>query len=433
MTPRIQQRSVELFAQAQQYLPGGVNSPVRAFKGVGGTPVFMQRAAGAYLYDVDNHRYIDYVCGWGPLILGHAHPHVLSRLQTALNNGICFGTATELEITLAQKIMQHMPSIEMLRMVNSGTEATTSAIRLARAFSKRNKIIKFNGCYHGHCDSLLVKAGSGNLTFAVPDSAGVPASLAADTLVAEYNDLAHVQQLFAEYADEIAAIIVEPVAANMNCVLPQPGFLQGLRALCDSNNSVLIFDEVITGFRLGLGGATAHFNVKPDLITLGKIIGGGLPIGAFGGKQEIMQMLAPLGPVYQAGTLSGNPLTMTAGIATLDVISEPDFYAKLQTKTQQLVTGLLALSQQHHIEMQINHIESIMGLYFTTAPQVTNFHEVMSSSREHYQQFFHAMLMQGIYLAPSAFEVAFMSAAHSDSDITTTLTAAEQALATIKK
>lgn len=421
----------ELFKMAQQYIPGGVNSPVRAFKGVGGDPVFIQRAEGAYLYDTEGKRYIDYIGSWGPMIAGHAHPKVIAAVQEAVKNGLSYGTPTEIETQLAAKVCELVPSIDLVRMVNSGTEATMSAIRLARGYTGCDKIVKFAGCYHGHVDSLLVKAGSGVLTLGLPNSPGVPASLAEHTLTVNYNDIEQVKTVFAEMGEQIAAIIVEPVAGNMNCILPQDGFLQGLRAICDQYGSVLIFDEVMTGFRVGLGGAQDVFNVTPDLTCLGKVIGGGMPVGAFGGKKEIMQHIAPLGSVYQAGTLSGNPIAMTAGLVTLDIISQPDFFTDLTQKTAYFVQSMLERAQKANIPMTGVSIGGMMGLFFTEAVAVTNFDQVMQTDAQRFKIFFHAMLDKGIYLAPSAFEAGFISSAHSEADIEETLNAAEAVFATL--
>lgn len=414
------------FTEAQQYIPGGVNSPVRAFKGVGGEPIFIERAQGAYLYDTQDRRYIDYVGSWGPMILGHAHPKVVKAVQNRAAQGLSFGAPTLIETQMAKKICELLPSIEKVRMVNSGTEATMSAIRLARGYTGRDKIIKFNGCYHGHADSLLVKAGSGVLTLGLPNSPGVPAALAEHTLTLEYNDLESVQRVFAEMGSNLAGVIVEPVAGNMNCVLPVPGFLEGLRALCDRYGSVLIFDEVMTGFRVALGGAQAYYRVKPDLTTLGKVIGGGLPVGAFGGKRDIMQHLAPLGPVYQAGTLSGNPIAMTAGLTTLEMISEPSFFVELSVKTENFVTDLLDRARIAQIPMTGVAIGGMFGFFFTSAPKVENFDQVSACDVERFKKFFHGMLEHGIYLAPSAFEAGFISSAHTQEDIEATLHAAEE-------
>ncbi len=415
-----------LFITAQQYIPGGVNSPVRAFKGVGGDPVFIQRAQGAYLYEPSGKRYIDYVASWGPMVAGHAHPKIVKAVQEAAANGLSFGAPTVIETRIAEKICELVPSIELVRMVNSGTEATMSAIRLARGYTGRDKIVKFTGCYHGHADSLLVKAGSGVLTLGLPNSPGVPASLAEHTLSLNYNDLEQVKTVFAEMGSQIACIIVEPVAGNMNCIPPVPGFLQGLREVCDEYGNVLIFDEVMTGFRVALGGAQSYYNVKPDLTTLGKVIGGGMPVGAFGGKREIMAEIAPLGPVYQAGTLSGNPVAMAAGLATLEIISEPDFYVELSAKTENFVSELLALAKTANIPMTGVSIGGMFGLIFTTLDKVENFDQVSACDVERFKKFFHGMLEKGIYLAPSAFESGFVSSAHSQEDIEMTLSAAEQ-------
>ena len=419
------------FIAAQQYIPGGVNSPVRAFKGVGGDPVFIQRAEGAYLYDTDNKRYIDYVASWGPMIAGHAHPKIVKAVQDTAANGLSFGAPTVIETRLAEKICELIPSIELVRMVNSGTEATMSAIRLARAYTGRDKIIKFTGCYHGHADSLLVKAGSGVLTLSLPNSPGVLASVAEHTLSLEYNDLEDVQTVFAEIGLDIAGIIVEPVACNMNCIPPVPGFLEGLRDVCDKYGSVLIFDEVMTGFRVALGGAQSYYNVEPDLTTLGKVIGGGMPVGAFGGKRDIMEQIAPLGPVYQAGTLSGNPVAMAAGLATLEIISEPHFYVELSTKTEQFITKLLALAKAANIPMTGVSVGGMFGLFFTHNDKIENFAQVNTCNVERFKMFFHGMLEKGIYLAPSAFEAGFVSSVHSQEDMEATLNAAEAVFVTL--
>ncbi len=413
------------FTTAQKYIPGGVNSPVRAFKGVGRDPIFVQRAEAAYIYDTDNKKYIDYVGSWGPMVAGHANPRVISAVQQAAANGLSFGTPTLIETQLAKKVCELVPSIELVRMVSSGTEATMSAIRLARGYTGRDKIVKFTGCYHGHADSLLVKAGSGVLTLGLPNSPGVPASLAEHTLSLNYNDIEQVKTVFAEIGSQIAAIIVEPIAGNMNCVPPVPGFLQGLREVCNEYGTVLIFDEVMTGFRVALGGAQAIYQVTPDLTTLGKVIGGGMPVGAFGGKREIMQHIAPLGSVYQAGTLSGNPVAMAAGLAMLEIVSEPNFYAELTTKTEQFVSGMLAVAKDAEIPMTGVSVGGMFGLFFTNEEKITNFDQVSACDGEKFKKFFHAMLDQGIYLAPSAFETGFVSSAHSDADIEATLTAAK--------
>ncbi|MEN8217161.1 MAG: glutamate-1-semialdehyde 2,1-aminomutase [Pseudomonadota bacterium] len=419
------------FIAAQEYIPGGVNSPVRAFKGVGGDPIFIQRAEGAYLYDTDGNPYIDYVGSWGPMIAGHAHPKIVKAVQEAAANGLSFGAPTLIETRIAEKICELVPSIELVRMVNSGTEATMSAIRLARGYTGRDKIVKFTGCYHGHVDSLLVKAGSGVLTLGLPNSPGVPAALAEQTLTLNYNDIDKVHSVFAEMGSQIAAIIVEPVAGNMNCVPPVLGFLQGLRDVCDEYGSVLIFDEVMTGFRVALDGAQGYYNVKPDLTTLGKVIGGGMPVGAFGGRRDIMQHLAPLGDVYQAGTLSGNPLAMAAGLATLEIISKYHFYDDLSTKTEKFVAGMLARAKAANIPMRGVSVGGMFGLFFTTADSVNNFEQVSACDVERFKKFFHGMLERGIYLAPSAFEAGFVSWAHSQEDIEATLSAAEEVFGSI--
>jgi len=415
------------FMAAQQHIPGGVNSPVRAFKGVGGEPIFIERAQGAYLYDTEGKKYIDYVGSWGPMILGHAHPTIVQTVQQAAVNGLSYGAPTVIETQMAEMICKLMPAIELVRMVNSGTEATMSAIRLARGYTGRDKIVKFIGCYHGHADSLLVKAGSGVLTLGLPNSPGVPASLAEHTLVVEYNNLAQVQELFSKYGKEIACIIVEPVAGNMNCVAPVAGFLQGLRQLCDEYGSVLIFDEVMTGFRVALGGAQAFYQVTPDLTTLGKVIGGGMPVGAFGGKREIMQHIAPLGAVYQAGTLSGNPLAMAAGLATLELIADPTFFFELSVKTEQFVKDMVAQARLANIAMLGVAVGGMFGFFFTEALRIDNFSQVSECNVARFNQFFHLMLAEGIYFAPSAFEAGFMSAAHTERDIELTLQAAAKA------
>ncbi len=424
-------RSHDLFEEAQQHIPGGVNSPVRAFRGVGGDPVYIQRAEGAYTFDEDGNRYIDYVGSWGPMILGHSHPEVVKVVQQGAANGLSFGAPTEIETQMAEKVKELVPSIEMVRMVSSGTEATMSAIRLARGYTGRDKIVKFEGCYHGHADSLLVKAGSGALTLGVPTSPGVPASLAEHTLTLSYNNIDQVRELFAEIGSEIACIIVEPVAGNMNCVPPVAGFLEGLREVCDEHGSVLILDEVMTGFRVSLGGAQGKLGITPDLTTLGKVIGGGMPVGAFGGKREIMEHLAPLGPVYQAGTLSGNPLAMAAGMKTLELISAPGFFSSLEQKVEKLTEGILAAAAENSIPMQCNRIGGMFGLFFTTEEKIENFGQVMACDGERFGKFFHGMLDQGVYLAPSAFEAGFVSAAHSDADLQATIDAARKVLATL--
>lgn len=424
-------RSETLFAEAQKYIPGGVNSPVRAFKGVSGTPIFFKRAKGAYLYDEDDRRYVDYVGSWGPMITGHGDERVLSALRDQLEQGTGFGAPTEVETAMARKVCELMPSIDLVRMVNSGTEATMSAIRLARGYTRRDKVVKFEGCYHGHVDSLLVKAGSGALTLGVPNSPGIPASLAEHTLTVRFNDIESVQEVFRERGDEIAAIIVEPVAGNMNCIPPVAGFLEGLREVCDRHGSVLIFDEVMSGFRVALGGAQERYGVTPDLTALGKIIGGGLPVGAFGGKREIMEQLAPLGPVYQAGTLSGNPLAMRAGLTLLEAISEPGFHDGLTAKSEALMAGLRQAADKAGVPMTLQGVGGMFGIFFTDKPSVTHFEDVMACDTERFSKFFHAMREAGFYLAPSAFEASFISAAHSDEDIQATIAAAERVLKTL--
>ncbi|GAB4357810.1 MAG: glutamate-1-semialdehyde 2,1-aminomutase [Gammaproteobacteria bacterium] len=424
-------RSQELFEQAQTFIPGGVNSPVRAFRGVGGTPVFFARGEGAHLYGEDGERYIDYVGSWGPMILGHAHPGVIEAVREACLNGLGFGAPTAIEIEMAELICQIVPGIELVRMVNSGTEATMSAIRLARGYTGRDKIVKFEGCYHGHSDSLLVKAGSGALTLGVPTSPGVPASLAEHTITLTYNDLDQVRKVFSEIGNEIACIIVEPVAGNMNCIPPEPGFLEGLREACDESGAVLIFDEVMTGFRVALGGAQEHYGVTPDLTTLGKVIGGGMPVGAFGGRREIMEKIAPLGPVYQAGTLSGNPIAMTAGLATLRELERPAFFSELNASVRRLTEGLQAAADAAGIPFTTNQVGGMFGLFFTSESPVSRYQQVVDSDVERFQRFFHGMLERGVYLAPSAYEAGFVSAAHSDADIDTTIAAASEVFGTL--
>jgi glutamate-1-semialdehyde 2,1-aminomutase len=417
---------VSLFADASRYIPGGVNSPVRAFRGVGGEPVFIERASGSRVFDTAGKGYIDYVGSWGPMILGHAHPDVVRVVQERAALGLSFGAPTRIETQLAQRICELLPSIELVRMVSSGTEATMSAIRLARGFTGRDKIVKFEGLYHGHSDSLLVKAGSGALTFGVPTSPGVPKELAAHTLTLAYNDIAQVQQLFADIGDQIACIIVEPVAGNMNCVPPVPGFLEALRSVCDQSGALLIFDEVMTGFRVALGGAQALYDIRPDLTTLGKIVGGGMPVGAFGGRRDVMEHIAPLGPVYQAGTLSGNPVAMAAGLATLDAIKAPGFHDQLAAKTTHLMEGLQNVAKLAGVALATNHVCGMFGLFFTDKTPVRYFREVMACDVERFKRFFHGMLEEGIYLAPSAFEAGFLSAAHSPADIEATIAAAKK-------
>ena len=422
-------RSESLFQAAQTHIPGGVNSPVRAFKGVGGTPVFFKRGEGAYLFDEDDKKYIDYVGSWGPMILGHANPAVLDAVRGIIDSGLGFGAPTAIEIDMADKVCEMMPGMDLVRMVNSGTEATMSAIRLARGYTGRDKIVKFEGCYHGHSDSLLVKAGSGALTLGEPNSPGVPAALAEHTITLTYNDIDNVRQAFAEVGDQIAGIIVEPVAGNMNCIPPVPGFLEGLREVCDEYGSVLILDEVMTGFRVSLTGAQGYYGVTPDLTTMGKVIGGGLPVGAFGGKREIMEYIAPLGPVYQAGTLSGNPIAMAAGLTMLNALEEEGFHERLAAKTELLAEGLESMALRHNVPFTTNYVGGMFGLFFTDQESVTCFADVMKCDTDKFNRFFHGMLEEGIYLAPSAFEAGFLSAAHSEADIEATIEAAGRVFA----
>ena len=418
-------RSSTLFNEAKNYIPGGVNSPVRAFKGVGGEPIYFERGEGAYLYDVDGNAYIDYVGSWGPMILGHSNPFIVDAVRTELDKGLGFGAPTEIETSLAKKICQLMPSIELVRMVSSGTEATMSAIRLARGYTKRDKIVKFEGCYHGHSDSLLVKAGSGALTLGVPTSPGVPSDLAKHTLTLEYNNLDSVKALFSKMGEEVGCIIVEPVAGNMNCIPPKEGFLQGLRKLCDDYGSVLIFDEVMTGFRVALGGAQAYYRVKPDLTTLGKVIGGGLPVAAFGGRNEIMSQIAPLGPIYQAGTLSGNPLSMASGLAMLSILEADDsFYQNLSDNTEYLVNGIVAAANTSNVSMTANNVGGMFGLFFSSEEKVTNFSQASNCDIELFKKFYKSMIRQGVYFAPSAYECGFLSAAHGKNELDQTINAA---------
>ena len=424
-------KSELLMQRATKVIPGGVNSPVRAFNGVGGTPLFIERAEGACLFDVDGKSYIDYVGSWGPMICGHANPEIIDAVCDVAKKGLSFGAPTELEVELAEKICAVMPNMDKVRMTCSGTEATMSAIRLARGFTGRDKIVKFEGCYHGHSDSLLVKAGSGALTLGVPDSPGVPAAFAENTLTLEYNNADQVEQLFAEIGSEIACIIVEPVAGNMNCIPPAAGFLETLRRCCDQTDSILILDEVMTGFRVGLTSAQGYYDIKPDLTTLGKIIGGGMPVGAFGGRAEIMDYIAPVGPVYQAGTLAGNPVAMAAGLKNLEIISRPGFYEALIAKTSRLVEGILAAAKSENIPMHANQAGAMYGLFFTDQSQITSFAEVQKCNVDRFKRFFHLMLEQGIYLAPSAFEVGFVSSAHSDEQITQTIACAKNAFSQI--
>jgi len=416
----------KLFAEAQAVIPGGVNSPVRAFKAVGGDPIFIERAKGAYLYDSEGKRYVDYVLSWGPMILGHADEDVLAAVIDKARAGLSFGAPTEIETRLAREIIKLVPSIELVRFVSSGTEATMSAIRLARGFTRRDKIVKFEGCYHGHSDSLLVKAGSGALTFGVPSSPGVPASLAEHTITLNYNDPEQVRTTFREIGDQIACVIVEPVAGNMNCIPPDPGFLETLREVCDQSGALLIFDEVMTGFRLGLAGAQGYYKIKPDLTTLGKVIGGGMPVGAFGGRKDVMSQIAPLGPVYQAGTLSGNPVAMAAGLATVTKIQAEGFYPPLFAHTQYLVDGLRAIARETGIPFTTNHVGTMWGGFFTSETKVHNFQQVMACDIPRFNRFFHGMLQRGVNLAPASYEAAFMSAAHTREDLDFTLDAARE-------
>ncbi len=416
-------RSHDLFAAAQRHIPGGVNSPVRAFRGVGGDPVFFESASGAYAIDADGQRYIDYVGSWGPMILGHAHPEVLAAVRERLDKGLSFGAPTALETVMADRVCELVPSMDLVRMVSSGTEATMSALRLARGYTGRDKIVKFEGCYHGHADALLVKAGSGALTLGEPSSPGVPAAVAELTITLQYNDLEQVRETFAAIGSEIACIIVEPVAGNMNCIPPVPGFLEGLREICDQSGAVLIFDEVMTGFRVALGGAQGHFGITPDLMALGKVIGGGMPVGAFGGKREIMEKISPLGPVYQAGTLSGNPIAMAAGLKTLELIAAPGFYDQLTASTSALLNGLQQRADAAGIPFSTNQAGGMFGLFFT-AEKVTNYAQATRCNQAQFKAFFHGMLARGVYLAPSAFEAGFVSIMHSAADIEATLDAA---------
>ena len=425
-------KNQELFERAQRRIPAGVNSPVRAFRSVGGTPPFFERAAGAYLWDAEGRRYVDYLGSWGPMVVGHTHPAVVEAVQEAASRALSFGAPTEAEIELAELLCRLVPSVEMVRLVSSGTEATMTAVRLARGFTGRSRIVKFEGCYHGHADSLLVKAGSGALTFGNPSSAGVPADTAAHTLVLDFNATDQVKRLFETRGDEIAAVIVEPVAGNMNLVLPAPGFLETLRSECSRHRAVLILDEVMTGFRVALGGAQARFGIRPDLTTLGKVIGGGLPVGAVGGRREIMEKLAPLGPVYQAGTLSGNPVAVAAGLATLKLIQEKTFFDRLEATTRSLVEGLNAEARRVNVDFCAQSIGSMFGVYFRASPPAS-FGEVMESDRERFNCFFHAMLGRGVYLAPSAYEAGFVSGAHGEVEVEHTLLAAREAFAIVKQ
>lgn len=421
-------QSRKLFGHAQLFIPGGVNSPVRAFKSVGGTPLFLQRGKGALVWDADGSGYIDYVGSWGPLIVGHAHPDVVKAVERAAAKGLSFGAPTEIEVEMAELLCKLMPSVEQVRLVSSGTEATMSAIRLARGFTGRAKIIKFEGCYHGHADALLVKAGSGALTLGQPSSAGVPAETTRDTVVLEYGNELVLQHAFETWGDEIAGVIVEPIAGNMNLVAPHPAFLETLRRLCTQHGSLLIFDEVMTGFRVGLGGAQALYGIRPDLTTLGKVIGGGMPVGAFGGRRDVMQSLAPMGPVYQAGTLSGNPVALAAGLATLKLVQAPHFYEKLTSTTQSLCEGLTAAARASDIAFSARNVGGMFGMYFRSAPP-QSYSEVTQCDTAFFNRFFHAMLAEGIYFAPSAYEAGFVSSAHGNAEIEKTVTAAARTFA----
>ena len=423
---------MSLFQEACKYIPGGVNSPVRAFRGVGGEPIFFKKAQGAHVVAADDRRYVDFVGSWGPMILGHAHPQVIEAVQRVAADGLSFGAPTELETRLARRVVEIMPSIELVRFVSSGTEATMSAIRLARGFTGRDAIVKFEGCYHGHSDSLLIKAGSGALTLGVPTSPGVPKSLAAHTVTLSYNDIDQVERAMREIGGQVACIIVEPVAGNMNCVPPAPEFLQTLRRECDRAGALLIFDEVMTGFRVALGGAQALYGVRPDLTTLGKIIGGGMPVGAFGGRRDVMEQLAPLGPVYQAGTLSGNPVAMIAGLTTLDLVSAPGFHQRLGRMTDTLVRRLAAAAAGAGIALSTNHVCGMFGFFFTTERNVDRYEKVMACDVERFKRFFHGMLKEGVYFAPSAFEAGFLSAAHTEADIDATAAAAARVFGSLK-
>ena len=422
-------KSHDLFIAAQKHIPGGVNSPVRAFRGVGGDPVFFKAAKGAYLIDADDKQYIDYVGSWGPAILGHAHPEVIEAVQKKAVDGLSFGAPTEIETTMADKVCELIPSMDMVRMVSSGTEATMTAIRLARGYTGRDKIVKFEGCYHGHSDSLLVKAGSGMLTLGEPSSPGVPAALAELTITLTHNDAEQVKQVFAEIGSEIACIIVEPVAGNMNCIPPEVGFLETLREVCDQYGTVLIFDEVMCGFRVGLQGAQGRFNVIPDITTFGKVIGGGMPVGAFGGKRAIMERIAPLGPIYQAGTLSGNPIAMAAGLKTLELIQADGFFENLEARTKQLVDGLQAAADKHGIPFTTNQVGGMFGFFFNPEKNIRRFAQVAKGDMEQFKAFYHGMLQEGIYLAPSAYEAGFVSSKHTIADIEATIAAADRVMA----
>jgi glutamate-1-semialdehyde 2,1-aminomutase len=423
-------RSQKLFQHAELVIPGGVNSPVRAFRSVGGTPLFLQRGKGAYVWDVDGNRYVDYVGSWGPLILGHAHPDVIRAVERAAKVGLSFGAPTAAEVEMAALLCKLMPSIEQVRLVSSGTEATMSAIRLARGYTGRSKIVKFEGCYHGHADALLVKAGSGALTLGQPSSAGIPAETAAHTIVLDYNDVGALEEAFRRLGPDIAAVIVEPVAGNMNLVAPREGFLASIRDLCTRHGALLIFDEVMTGFRVALGGAQALYGIKPDLTTLGKVIGGGMPVGAFGGRRDVMQCIAPLGPVYQAGTLSGNPVAVAAGLATLKLVQAAGFYDRLTATARELCDRLSAAAHAHGVAFSAQNVGGMFGLYFRPAPPSSHA-EVMQSNREMFNRFFHALLAGGVYFAPSAFEACFLSAAHGAAEIDKTVNEAKAFFAEI--
>ncbi|WP_372591784.1 glutamate-1-semialdehyde 2,1-aminomutase [Guyparkeria sp.] len=419
----------ELFEKAQAHIPGGVNSPVRAFGSVGGDPVFVKRAEGARFFDENDRPYIDYVGSWGPMILGHAQPEVIEAVREAATRGLSYGAPTVSETRMADLLCELVPSMDMVRLTSSGTEATMSAIRLARGFTGRDRIVKFQGNYHGHSDSLLVEAGSGALTHGVPSSPGVPKAFADLTTTVEYNNLEQVREVFAEVGDEVAAIIVEPVVGNMNCIPPEPGFLEGLRQVCDEYGAVLIFDEVMTGFRVALGGAQEHYGIKPDLTTMGKVIGGGMPVGAFGGRREIMEMISPMGPVYHAGTLSGNPMAMAAGVKTLELISVPGFFDVLTRRTQALCDGLSAAAKAHGIPMITQNVGGMFGLFFTDKDRVANFNDATACNKEAFKTFFHGMLEEGVYFAPSSFEAGFVSMAHGEEEIDATVAAAERVFA----
>ena len=425
------QKSEQLFERAQKTIPGGVNSPVRAFKAVGGTPRFITKADGPYIVDADGKQYIDYVQSWGPMVLGHNNEKIRNAVVAAAQNGLSFGAPTEAEIIMAEKVKELVPSMEMVRMVNSGTEATMSAIRLARGYTGKNKLVKFEGCYHGHADSLLVKAGSGALTLGVPSSPGVPADVAQHTLTVEFNNLDSVKAIFEECGDDIACIIVEPVAGNMNCIPPVDGFLEGLRAICDEYGAVLIFDEVMTGFRVSRGGAQERYGITPDLTCLGKVIGGGMPVGAFGGKRDILTHIAPTGPIYQAGTLSGNPIAMAAGLAALDQLAEPGLYDSIFASTQKLVEGFQSIANEFSIPLTTNSAGSMFGIFFTDVEKVVNYQQAINCNQAQFKQFYHGMLDEGVYLAPASYEAGFVSKLHDDAIITATLDAARKVFANL--